>query len=537
MSSLALLFGCPASLLAVGAVWWVVSCSSEEAGASSSPPPLPGADLFADGAMHRLRIELTPDAAASLRRDPRKFVPITVAERGRVYRNVGAHLKGAVGSFRSLDDKPALTLDFSKFNPGQRFHGLRRIHLNNAVEDPSYLREELGGELFRRAGVPALRVAHARVELNGRQLGLYVLKEGVTEDFLGGYFTRVDGSLYDTDWGHDVDTRMKRLSGPTDDQGQADLGALADAARETDRDLRWARLSAVLDLDRFLTFMSVEVMLGHGDGYCMNRNNFRVYHDMDGGKIVFIPQGMDEILGSTPLPWKPQMAGLVARAILGTAEGQKQYRERFQRVLESDFRPQSLARRVDELLQALRPALEGAEFDSIRQEAALLKERISQRAEDLRKQLACPEPTLVEFRDGVACLGGWHATDGASSQKMEQGRGPDGIPALHIQAGRATSSSWRTTVLLEPGSYQFGGRARVGGVKPLPFGTAQGAGLRVSGTVRQGEKLIGDSAWKDLAVAFQVLSTNSEVELVCELRAGGGEAWFDTGSLRLWRIH
>ncbi len=498
--------------------------------------PLPGSDLFADGAAHQLRIELPLDAAASLRRDPRKFVVITVAERGTAYPNVGLHLKGSVGSARSLDDKPALTLDFSKFNPGQRFHGLRRIHLNNAVEDPSYLREELGGELFRRAGVPALRVAHARVELNSRQLGLYVLKEGVTEDFLGGYFTRVDGNLYDTDWGHDVNTRMKRLSGPADDDAQADLKALADAAEETDHDLRWRRLNAVLDMDRFLTFMSLEVMLGHGDGYSMNRNNFRVYHDMEGGKIVFIPQGMDEILGSAALPWKPQMAGLVARAILETVEGRKLYRERFQCVFEGYFRPETLSRRVDELLDALRPALEGSEFDSIRQEAGLLKERINQRAADLRSQLARPEPTLLGFRDGVACLGGWNAIDRASSQKMDQAQSPDGRPALHILAGRATSASWRTTVLLEPGLYRFGGQAKVGGVKPLPFGSAQGAGLRVSGAVRQGENLVGDSAWKDLAVTFQVLPTNREVELVCELRASGGEAWFDTGSLRLRRI-
>src|SRR5262249_24800029 len=118
---------------------------------------------------------------------------------GRTYFPVGIHLKGSTGSFRSLDDKPAFTLNFDRFSRGTRFHGLRKIHLNNSVEDPSYLNEMIGSELFRAAGVPAPRVTHARVELNGTPLGLYVLKEGFTEDLAGRYFKRTDGNWSESD--------------------------------------------------------------------------------------------------------------------------------------------------------------------------------------------------------------------------------------------------------------------------------------------------------------------------------------------------
>jgi hypothetical protein len=68
---------------------------------------------------------------------------------------------------------------------------LRKIHLNNSVEDPTYLREQLGGELFRAAdAVP--RVGHALVVLDGRSR-LYVLKEGFTEELLARHFRRGDG--------------------------------------------------------------------------------------------------------------------------------------------------------------------------------------------------------------------------------------------------------------------------------------------------------------------------------------------------------
>src|SRR5205085_6050826 len=122
----------------------------------------------------RIEIELAPDKMAVLRKESREFVRVVVIEDGKTYRDVAVHLKGSVGSFRPLEDKPAFTLDFSRFSPGQKFHGLRRIHLNNSVEDPSYCNEQLGSELFRAAGIPAPRVTRAVVTLNQRRLGPYV---------------------------------------------------------------------------------------------------------------------------------------------------------------------------------------------------------------------------------------------------------------------------------------------------------------------------------------------------------------------------
>src|SRR5438128_2103065 len=111
----------------------------------------PGGELFTNGAVHRLSIEINPKDAESLRHQVREFVRATVTERGAVFRDVAVRLKGSVGSFRPLDEKPSFTLDFDRFKAGQKFHDLRRIHLNNSVEDPSYCNELLGSELFRQA--------------------------------------------------------------------------------------------------------------------------------------------------------------------------------------------------------------------------------------------------------------------------------------------------------------------------------------------------------------------------------------------------
>ena len=79
-------------------------------------PALPGADLFANGAPRQIHIEIAPGGVASLRQNPREFVRATVREDSATYEDVAVHLKGSIGSFREVDDKPALTLDFNRFD-------------------------------------------------------------------------------------------------------------------------------------------------------------------------------------------------------------------------------------------------------------------------------------------------------------------------------------------------------------------------------------------------------------------------------------
>src|SRR2546426_4850042 len=243
--------------------------------------------LFSTGVPLQIEIQISDADVKILKKDSRKYVNATVIEtipaaiqlplgNQIIYTNVGLHLKGSAGSFRQIDDpKPAFTLSLNQFNIERRFHGLRKIHLNNSVQDASYLNELLAGELFRAANVPATRAAHAMVTLNGKRLqGLYVLKEGFTKDFLAQFFKKTNGNLYDMDPGREITEKLKKDmgDGPND---WSDLKALADAAKEPDASKRWQALDHVLDLDRFVAFMVMEVMTCHWDGYCLGRNNFR----------------------------------------------------------------------------------------------------------------------------------------------------------------------------------------------------------------------------------------------------------------------
>src|SRR6185503_17658588 len=112
------------------------------------------------------QFEISDPALRSLQRMSRNYVKGTVREGDVVLTNVGFRLKG-MGSFRPIYEKPSFAVKFDEFDEGQEYSGLTKLMFNNSVQDSTYLVEALGTELFRQAGLPAARVTHARVQLNG----------------------------------------------------------------------------------------------------------------------------------------------------------------------------------------------------------------------------------------------------------------------------------------------------------------------------------------------------------------------------------
>jgi spore coat protein CotH len=366
------------------------------------------ADVFAGHRVLRFQIEIPSEGLRELARRGsgdgvhRSSVLATVKEGGTVYTNVALHLKGGAGSFRSIDHNPGLTLNFEKNAQGQSFHGLKKFSLNNSVQDPTFLNEKICRELFNTAGSPAPRAGFTTVQLNGRNLGVHILTEGFNKQFLHRYFTNVHGNLYQTHGNQEITDKLDVNSGddPNNDSG---LRALAQAVSETDPAARWPQLEQTLDMNRFITFMVMEVMLCHWDGYCMNQNNYRVFHDLGANKIVFIGHGMDQMFGtgtmllggeksSADCPIFPPLTGAVADAVMHTPKGRRLYVARFSELYTSLFRVEVLLKRVDELSTVVRSLVEESKGSqagsSYQRKVDDLKAHIQERGESLDRQLA-----------------------------------------------------------------------------------------------------------------------------------------------------
>ncbi|MCX6905794.1 MAG: CotH kinase family protein [Verrucomicrobia bacterium] len=315
------------------------------------------------------------------------------------------------------------------------------------------------------------------------------------------------------------------------------MAALIAACHEKDPALRWAKLGAVLDLDRFISFMATEVMICHRDGYCLARNNYRIYHDPDRDKMIFLPHGMDQLFGRADTPVQPSFAGLAATAVIETSEGRRRYRERLGFLTTNIFDPAALSARADQWTAAIRPVLSGREASSFSREVAAVKERMVARRACLARLLSEPELKPLSFENGVAMLTNWTMADLPAGGKMERAKAPDGKPALGIRAGPVTMASWHCKVLLPRGRYRFEGAISTTGVDPLRVAKNKGAGLRVVGVpLARPHNLTGDHSWTKRRVEFEVVEPTAEKELICELLASKGQAWFDLNSLRLESI-
>jgi hypothetical protein len=527
-------------------------------------------EFFDAGPLPRLHLEVDPSDLRQLDQDPKTPVrgelhETAPGEPDRYYYEVAVTLKGSYGSRRPTTDKPALTLNFDKFVDRQHFHGLDKVHLNNSVQDGSYMCENLGGWIFRECGLPSPRVTAGRLWLNDRDLGAYVLKEGFDRPFFKRYFNDPTGDAYESNFSDITGNLNVHLGGPklpaidpNDFPGLQRreqelnvlrakawnrLRALATACRVPDAADRMAALARVLDVDRCLTFLAGEAMIAHWDGYATARNNYRLYHNPSNNLLVFLPGGMDQLFQ------RPEHSlygnnSLVPLAITeNNPAGRKRYLDRVAEIRRGAFKNEALLARFDKVKARLEPLFDEIGAEAVKKHTSrvkLLRNRIIERCDVIDRQLIAPPKPLKFDENGVAALTVWRPAhqddfgDAECDQFEENGK----------QMYRVTckapggAASWRCSELLPAGTYTFTGRMKTVGVTVAhAAGSSQnglGATIRISGS-RRASRVTGDTEWQTVSYAFSVSTAIKGVAFVCELSAGQGQAIFDASSLKVQR--
>lgn len=275
-------------------------------GGPDGPPPDPSAAIYDPAVVPRFELSLDAAARAALEADPRTYVHGTLRYGDEVVSDIGVRLKGE-WNFRPLSAKAPFKLKFDEFVPGQRFHGLARMTLNNALEDPSWVAERLTYHLFRDAGLPAPRANLAWIVVDGEDYGLYVDVETEDKHLLARWFTDTTGNLYEeagAEFTAGSEGGFELEAGTGLDK--ADLTRLFAAVDGSTPATFMADVGAVLDLPVFLRYCAYEAAVWQWDGYCYTRfgpNNFRTYHEPTRDRFYLLPWGMD-------MSWKPHEASL-----------------------------------------------------------------------------------------------------------------------------------------------------------------------------------------------------------------------------------
>ncbi len=260
--------------------------------------------FFSDAVVHEVAITLSDASWSALVADPYEFTVGDVSFDGESVSGSGVRLRGKVGSFRPIDQKPKFKFDFGEFIDGQDLHGLKAIALNNEVVDCSYLKEPVAYRIFRDAGIPAPRTSFAHVRVNGEDYGLYVVIEVPDSRFLsdrlpgddsgqlydGKYVYYDDGTYTMLDFANQVDDLFQLEEGVPD--GNAEIVTVSNRILATPPGFQSA-MSDLVDWDELHTVFAVEQWIGHVDGYAMDRNNYRAYFRPSDQKMILIPWDFD----------------------------------------------------------------------------------------------------------------------------------------------------------------------------------------------------------------------------------------------------
>jgi hypothetical protein len=261
-------------------------------------------------------LKLPAEAEAKLEAEPSKYVKGTFSmsqtadgtpagEESALIseRPVEVRLKGNIGgSFRKLTEKPGFKL---KFKAENAVLGLRKMTLNNMVQDPSMVHETLAYAAFRAAGVPASRTGYAYVRLNEHDIGVYLDLENLDEIGLKRIFGSFDDEvqhLYEGEDGHDVTsgeaTKFEVDEGPKD---ITDLENLIEATNgELGEGESWSEhVAASADLAEMVKMWAVEKYIDHWDGYAghaipgLRPNNYYLFSELT-GRFQMLPWGVDQ---------------------------------------------------------------------------------------------------------------------------------------------------------------------------------------------------------------------------------------------------
>jgi spore coat protein H len=259
--------------------------------------------VFDTSVLHEIRIEVAPEHLAALEHDREQRVPCTFIFDGKRLENVAIRQKGGGSQSGSLYRKPSFSLRFDEIVADQTLHGLDKLILNNADMDPTLLHEHLGFDLYRRAGIPSRRSAHAVVTLSGMRsgdqtYGVYVVVEAVNETLLARHFgaEHANGNLFeDADTGdfaanpYGLDLKDEDEAG----RSRARLVAFADFLRTATDDELTEHLDDFIDVQQYLDSFALDLLAEHVDGFWLAPRNYYLYEHPADHRFVLIPHGMD----------------------------------------------------------------------------------------------------------------------------------------------------------------------------------------------------------------------------------------------------
>jgi len=328
--------------------------------------------------------------------------------KGPLLNDVGIRLKGGQGSARPVKTgKSGFKVRFDEFVKGQLFYGIKRMTLNNMIQDPSMVHETLTYELFRDLGLPASRTGYAFVTLDGGDYGLFLNLETLDKISLPHWFATTQ-HLYEAD-APGTDLEPGGAAGFEVDEGDeediSDLEALIEAVNDEAGD--WSEnVSPFADLEQMTRAWAVERYVGHWDGYAglpnpidpdTRPNNYYLHSDA-AGVFQTMPWGTDQTWERDDIEFDEPAGGLMFNKCLADESCKQLYLEG---------------------LSDVRCAVPALDLGRHAQHLAKMLAAYQDREDEARRETSAEEIAAgVEFVEGMAALRPEQLTDYLTAEGM-----------------------------------------------------------------------------------------------------------------------
>ncbi|MCX6485247.1 MAG: CotH kinase family protein [Rhodoluna sp.] len=209
--------------------------------------------------------------------------------------NVGVRLKGQASRG---DAKFPMKVKFDAFVPKQYFLGLKRMTLNNMVQDPSFIHEATAYKMYRAAGVPAPRTGYSKVKVEGASLGLYLNIESVDQVFAQRWYPST-AHIYAGPYNCDVVPYNSCYTATIGNTDRTDLYNAGEVSRLHGAEW-WTAINQYADMSRIIKLMATDVFMSNWDGYTDAVQNNHFSHFDATGKLTIIPWGLDQTFTTDP---------------------------------------------------------------------------------------------------------------------------------------------------------------------------------------------------------------------------------------------
>ncbi len=228
----------------------------------------------------------------------------SVTINGERFDSIGIRTKGA----SSLDDvtnmnsdRYSFTLKLNKYRKGQKYHGMTKLLLNNNIWDATQMKDAVVYDMCHHIGLPAPLTNYARIMVNGRYHGCYLMVEAVDKHFCERNYPDESTNIYKPY--HNLAYMGEDMKEYADISNYAKVGG-----DETSMQRVVAALKSVdevkdieehVDVESVMKYMALQTIVVNYD--CMTGKNVQNFYLREAdGKISLIPWDYNLAWGGYP---------------------------------------------------------------------------------------------------------------------------------------------------------------------------------------------------------------------------------------------